>query len=338
VAVKYQDYYETLGVSRSASQEDIQKAYRRLARKYHPDVNKEAQAEDKFKQVAEAYEVLKDPEKRKRYDALGANWRAGEDFTPPPGWDFGFGGGTGAGGRSGGFGFDFGDLGGGFSDFFESLFGGLGQGSRGGFDVSDLFGSRGARPGGTGRAARRGEATGQDAEAEVTISLEDAYRGGKSMLTLQSGPSPGAAAQARRLEVTIPPGVADGKRLRLRGQGGPGFGGNPGDLYITIRIAPHKRFKINGKDLEVDVPVTPWEAALGAEIEVPTVQGKAKVRIPAGMGGSQRIRIKDKGLGPPGDRGSLFAAVRVVVPPRLSPKEKELMEELARVSRFKPRD
>jgi curved DNA-binding protein len=326
VAVKYQDYYETLGVSRTASQDEIQKAYRRLARTYHPDVNKGDAAEDKFKQLGEAYEVLKDPEKRRRYDTLGANWQAGQDFRPPPGWDFGSGSNTGS-GQS--FRFDFGDLGGGgggFSDFFDSLFGGAGS-RRGGFGGTGFPGA-GPQTRGGGRSAG---GAGQDVEAEVTISLDDAYRGGRSMLTLQT-----PQGSSRRLEVTIPRGVTDGKRLRLKGQGNQGPGGR-GDLYITIRISENGRFRIKGKDLEVDVPVTPWEAALGAEIEVPTVEGHAKVKIPAGIGGNQRIRIRGKGLGISTDRGDLYAAIRVEVPKQLSAKERELFQELSDLSQFDPR-
>ncbi len=320
MAVKYQDYYETLGVSRTASQGDIQKAYRRLARKYHPDVNRVPAAEEKFKKVAEAYEVLKDPNKRRRYDTLGDNWQAGQGFTPPPGWDFGFGSNSAS---SQGVRFDFGDLGGGFSDFFDSLFGAQ-RGGGGGFGGSGFPGTGGGR----GAGGRSGN---QDVEAEVSISLEDAYRGGRTMLTLQ--PPQGSS---RRLEVTIPRGVTEGKRLRLRGQGNESIGGR-GDLYITIKIPDHSRFRIKGKDLEVDVPVTPWEAALGAEIEVPTVEGRVKVRIPAGIGASQKIRIKGKGLGGSGDRGDLYAAVRVEVPKRLTARERKLFRELAEVSLFDPR-
>jgi curved DNA-binding protein len=324
VAVKYQDYYETLGVPRNASQEDIQRAYRKLARKYHPDINKNKDAEERFKRVGEAYEVLKDPEKRRRYDALGENWQAGQDFTPPPGWDFRSDGGFGRGFR-----FDFGDLGGGFSDFFESLFGG----SAGGFERTFR--------GGGGRTS-----LGEDQEAELTISLEDAYRGGRRTISLESR-EPSAAGSFRRstrnLEVAIPAGVTDGRRLRLRGQGGGGTsfrsarGATPGDLYITIRLAPDPKFRVSGKNLETDVPVTPSEAALGAEIEVPTVEGRAKIRIPAGIRANQKIRIKGKGLGRGSEKGDLYAVIRVEVPKKVSARERELYEELARVSTHKPR-
>ena len=322
MAVKFRDYYETLGVQRSASQEEIQQAYRKLARQFHPDVNKGRDAEEMFKQINEAHEVLRDPEKRRRYDALGDGWRSGEDFTPPPGWDFRFGGGPGSGG-----GFDFGDLGRGFSDFFEQLFGGTG-----------VRGSRGF--GGFGGFGREPEvAPGQDTQAELTITLEDAYWGGRRAVTLESrepGSNGASLRTARTFEVSIPAGVTDGRKLRLRGQGEAGFGGR-GDLYITIHIAPHQMFRIKERDLEVDVPVTPWEAALGAEVEVPTIEGRARVRIPAGIRSSQRIRIKGRGLGSGDERGDLYAAIRIEVPRRLSQKERELFEDLARESRFNPR-
>ncbi len=337
MALKFRDYYETLGVQRSASQDEVQAAYRKLARKFHPDVNKNRDAEEKFKQLNEAYEVLKDPEKRRRYDALGDGWRTGEDFTPPPGWDFGFGGaggraGAGAGGPGGGFAFDIGDLGRGFSDFFEQLFGAARSGGSGGF-------AGGGLAGGFGRESVRDSEAGQDTQAEVSIPLEDAVRGGRRMVTLESrepGPNGSERRNARTFEVTIPAGVTDGRRLRLRGQGEEGYGGR-GDLYITVHIAPHAVFRVKDRDLEVDVPVAPWEAALGAEIEVPTVEGRARVRIPAGIRSSQHIRIKGRGLGSGAERGDLYAAVRIEVPRRLTEKERGLFEELSRESQFNPR-
>ncbi len=326
MAVKYQDYYETLGVSRDASQDDIQKAYRKLARKYHPDVNKSKEAEERFKQVNEAYEVLKDPEKRRKYDALGDNWQNGQDFSPPPGWEDLFAGGGGA--RTGrstrGFSFDgFDDLG--FSDFFESLFG-------------RSFGGFGG-PGGFGRESRTFAQAkpGQDQEAELTITLEEAYRGGRKSIALEEGDGL-SGRRKKNLEVTIPPGVTDGRRLRLSGQGQPGPGGSrAGDLYLRIRIAPHRLFRVNGKDLEVDVPVAPWEAALGGKIQVPLVDGAANVTIPAGIQSGKRIRVKGKGLQAKDGPGDLYAVITIAVPPRLSEREKELFAELARVSSFNPR-
>jgi curved DNA-binding protein len=326
VPVKFQDYYETLGVQRSASQDEVQQAYRKLARQFHPDVNKNRDAEEKFKQINEAYEVLKDPEKRRRYDALGDGWRTGEDFTPPPGWDFR------TGGPGGGQAFDFGDLGRGFSDFFDQVFGRAGGRSGGSGGLGGL--------GGFGGFGRETEVTqGQDTQAELTVTLEDAYHGGRRTVTLSDqevGPNGRLRQTSRSFDVTIPAGLTDGKKLRLRGQGEAGFGGR-GDLYITIHIAPHPHFRVHDADLEVDVPVTPWEAALGAEIEVPTVEGRARVRIPAGIRSDQRIRIKGRGLGSGAERGDLYAAVRIEVPRRLSDREKRLFEELSRGSTFNPR-
>ncbi len=342
MAVKYQDYYETLGVDRKASQQDIHNAYRKLARKYHPDVNKGKEAETKFKEINEAYEVLKDPDKRKKYDALGHNWQAGEDFTPPPGWEnFGFGrsgGGTGTGTGTGGFG-GFSDIfrgfdifggggdergGSGFSDFFDSLFGGA-------------FGGAAGRPGaGPEGAARRGA---EDVQAEVSIPLEDAYHGGKKTITLQQQ-EPGAPGGRRKnIEVTIPPGITDGQKLRLSGQGGAiGPGGQAGDLYLTIRIQPHPRFRVKGSDLEVDVPITPAEAVLGAKVEVPIVEGTASITVPAGTQSGKRFRLRGKGMRKSkSERGDLYAVVKIAVPSSPSAEEKELYEKLSRASSFNPR-
>ena len=351
MAVKYHDYYATLGVDRSASQEQIQSAYRKLARKYHPDVNKQPEAERKFKEVTEAYEVLKDPEKRRRYDELGSNWQAGEDFRPPPGWE-GFGGrqGSAGAGRDQSFrftGFDgqesFGFFSGGFSDFFESLFGGLGGG--GGFSGFSGFGAEdetGGRPGG------RGPHVGFDApprvdhhEAEITMPLEEAYRGGKRSLALTiDEPGPGGVMQRKQknFEVTIPPGIQDGKRLRLGGQGGRGAGGAAGDLFLKIKIAPHPVFRVNGADLEADLPVTPWEAALGAKVEAPLVDGTATVTVAAGSQSGKKLRLKGKGLRREGnERGDLYLVVTIVTPGQLKPEERELWQKLAETSSFNPR-
>ena len=321
MAVKYHDYYETLGVARNASEEDIHKAYRKLARKYHPDVNKGKDAEEKFKQVGEAYEVLKNPENRKRYDMLGDNWRAGEDFSPPPGWDFRTG--MGQSGRSPKFDFD--GLGG-FSDFFEMLFG------RG----FDLFGS------GTRQRRGSGMIKGRDREADLTISLEDAFSGGRKNISLEIVGSSGTGQMNRKttnLEVNIPAGTVEGQRLRLSGQGEPGVeGGAKGDLYLRIHLAPHPVFKLIKSDLEVDVPVTPWEAALGDKIDVPTFRGRASIKLPPGIKSGQKIRIRSKGFprknGNPGD---LYAVIQIMVPKSLTGKEKELFEQLSLHSSFNPR-
>lgn len=353
MAVKYQDYYEVLGVGRNATQDEIQKAYRRLARKYHPDMNKSSEAEEKFKKIGEAYEVLRDPAKRKRYDALGDNWQAGQDFTPPPGWEeiFSSGARSGSGGYQT---FHFNDLGGfadsifggsrsgakaggqeqprgGFSDFFESLFGN----AFGGFGDEGTFGTR------ANSSARRDSSSSGVYESEVTISLEEAYFGAKKRIAFEVEQTGGRAPQKhKQIQISIPPGTTDGKRLRIPGQGPPNRSGGPGtDVYLTIRIAPHSRFRVNGSDLEVDVPVTPAEAALGARIEVPALGGRAKLTLPAGISSQKRLRIKGWGLARSrSERGDLYARIVITVPKTLSERERELYEELSRVSDFRPRD
>jgi curved DNA-binding protein len=335
--VKYQDYYEVLGVSRNASQDEIQKAYRKLARKYHPDINKSRDAEEQFKRIGEAYEVLKDPGKRKRYDLLGDNWKAGQDFTPPPEWEF-FRGSKGR-GNTGGAAFktfDFGEFGNsqfgrsGFSDFFDMLFGGLGG----------VWGNDREEPG--VRSQR-----GQDQEAEISISLEDAYFGAKKTIVLETSEM-GSDGMVRRsvknIEVTIPRGITDGKRLRLPGKGNAGFGHGPsGDLYLRIRIEPHSLFRVKGQDLEVDVPVAPWEAALGTKLEISTLDGQVSVTLPPGTQSGQKLRLRGKGLpvkassSKNGKNGDLYAIVKIVVPKKLDQREKKLFEELASISSFQPR-
>jgi curved DNA-binding protein len=316
MAVAFQDYYETLGVPRDATQDQIQAAYRKLARKHHPDVNKDPNAEEKFKQINEAYEVLRDPEKRRKYDTLGQNWRNGQEFTPPPGW----GGGNGRGGyrsaSTGEGGFGEGD----FSDFFESIFGG------GGF--------RGGR--------RTGPARGRDLEAEITIPLEEAFHGTTRTVSLNRVET-GADGKARNvpqtLEVRIPPGTQDGAVLRLAGQGSPGAnGGEPGDLYIHVHMAAHPVFHLEGNNLTVEAPVTPWEAALGAEIPVPTLDGTVQAKLPAGTGSGKRLRLRGQGYPDrSGRRGDLYAVIEIEVPRHLTDEERRLFEELSRVSKFNPR-
>jgi curved DNA-binding protein len=299
MAVAFRDYYEALGVPRDASNEDIRRAYRKLARQYHPDVNKEPGAEDRFKEISEAYEVLRDDEKRQRYDRLGQNWKAGQDVSGSSGFE-GFGNG-------GGVQFDFGE-GADFSDFFEGMFGGRRGGRRG-------------RGGGFGGFSTRGS----NHEAVLELSLEEAARGGKRTLSLGDG---------RDFEVNIPPGVRDGQRIRLAGEGGGGMGGGPaGDLFLRVKLKPHPRFKVNGRDLTTDLPITPWEGALGATVEVPTLDGTAKVKVPAGSSCGRRLRLRGEGLGD----GDLYARVRIDVPKKLTKKERELFEQLAETSNFDPR-
>lgn len=303
MAVGYQDYYEALGVPRDASADEIRRAYRKLARTYHPDVNSDPGAEDRFKQVAEAYEVLRDPEKRERYDRLGRNWRAGEDVSGAAGAGAGFraGQGFGAGGV---------DFGGGqdFSDFFENLFGG--RRARAG---ADPFGT--SSPFGT---ATRGA----DHEAVLDLSLEEAAAGGHRHLTLGDG---------RGYDVDIPKGVRDGQRIRLAGEGGAGADGGPtGDLFLRVRLAPHPRFRLDGRDLHVDVPVTPSQAALGARVAVPTLTGDARVRVPAGSSSGRVLRLRGEGMPDPrGTPGDLYARVQIVVPKTLTERQRELYEQLA---------
>ncbi len=309
--MEYKDYYKILGVSRDASPEEIKKAYRKLARQYHPDRNKSPDAEDRFKEINEAYEVLKDPEKRKRYDALGPGWRHGQNFTPPPGWEsvqvdisdlFGDG-----------------DLGG-FSDFFRTIFGGAAR--------------RGAS-----RVARRGE----DRTAEISIPLEDSYSGAKreiSFSTLERTPDGSLRPKTKTIELTIPKGIVDGQRIRLPGQGGPPSGsGEPGDLYITVRIQPHPLFKLEGRDIYIDLPVAPWEAALGAKVPVPLPDGrKVDLTVPPCSPSGRKLRLRGKGLpNPRGKAGDLYAVLKIVLPERLTAEEKKLYEKLADVSRFRPR-
>jgi curved DNA-binding protein len=318
MAVAFQDYYETLGVSRDASAEDIRRAYRKLARKYHPDVNKKAGAEDRFKQISEAYEVLRDDDKRARYDRLGADWKTGQDVSGAPGFEQDFGDGSGFGDVRVEFGGgDFGSgLGGGdFSDLFEGLFGRRGRQGRGST----------AGPGANGFSR-----PGADQEAVLELTLEEAAAGGKRRISLGNG---------RDLEVAIPRGVRDGQRIRLAGQGSGGIGGaSPGDLFLRVRLRPHPRFRVEGRDLYADLPVSPWEAALGAEVPVETLLGSARVRVPPGSSSGRRLRLRGEGLpNASGAAGDLYAALAIRVPKRLSKEERELFARLADVSKFDPR-
>jgi curved DNA-binding protein len=316
MAVGFRDYYDVLGVPRDASQDDIRAAYRKLARRYHPDVNKDEDAGERFAEASEAHEVLRDPEKRARYDRLGQNWKAGQDVSGTEGFDgggfrgrpSGFGGGDGGGYGDVQFDFGGGGPGGGFSDFFEGLFGGRGGGG-------------GRRGGGFEGFTMRGG----DQEAVLELSLEEAARGGRRRLSLGDG---------RDFEVDIPPGVTDGQRIRLAGEGerGPG-GGEPGDLILRVRLRPHPRFRVEGRDLYTDLPVAPWEAALGASVEVPTLDGTARLRVPAGSSCGRKLRLRGEGLG----SGDLYATVQIRVPSKLSDRERELFEQLAEVSTFDPR-
>ncbi len=330
--VKYKDYYEILGVKREATEDQVRQAFRRLARKYHPDVNPgNNAAEEKFKEINEAYEVLSDADKRRRFDRLGADWKNGADFTPPPGWshiniDFN--------GRSepasGGI----------FSDFFESLFGG-GRQSRQGED------------------RRSGRNKGQDVETEMAISLEEAHRGGIHRITLQGGRAcsackgtgnangvvcpdcrgAGHVLRPKTIDVNIPPGAREGAVIKVPRQGHRGpTGGASGDLYIKLRINPHSVFTVSGDDITAEIPVAPWEAVLGSRIEVPTIEGKIEMKIPAGSQGGQRMRLRGQGLNRRvGGRGDQYVKLRIIVPTSPTEKEKRLFQEMAETTRFNPR-
>lgn len=310
--MQYKDYYKTLGVAKDATQEDIKRAYRRLARKYHPDVSKEADAEARFKEVNEANEVLKDPTKRAAYDQLGSQWHSGQDFTPPPDWDTGFEF------RGGGFG-----QGDGFSEFFESLFGG-----RSPFVHQP------------GRASHGFQRKGEDRRAKIRISLEDSYQGAQRTLQLQA-PVVDAQGhvhvQPHTLNVRIPKGILSGQQIRLGGQGEPGVaGGAQGDLYLDIEFEPHPRFRPEGRDLHLDLPITPWEAALGAKVPVSTLGGRVELKVPAGARSGQRLRLAGRGLPgkPPGDQ---YVTLQIMTPPAGNADEKAFYEGMAETFRFDPR-
>jgi curved DNA-binding protein len=324
MAVKFQDYYETLGVPRGASAEEIKQAFRKLARLHHPDVAKNKVAgEAKFKEINEAYEVLGDPDKRRRYDELGPNWqddgrgsaasrsgRRGAARSAPGGPDFEFGG-TG------------------FSDFFESFFGG----GRAGFDSFQRSGGR-AQDG-----APAFEHPGQDVEADLLVTLEEALRGSVRKVTLRRSGDDGETERTDTYQVKIPAGVREGQRIRLAGQGGAGYGGGAaGDLYLRVRLARHPDFSVQGADLYCDLDLAPWEAVLGVQAKIPTLDGATSLRVPAGTAAGSQLRLRGLGL-PRADRGrgDLYATVRIETPTAVSAEERALWEQLARVSSFKPR-
>lgn len=317
----YKDYYATLGVSKQASAEEIQKAYRKLARKYHPDVNSKPGAEARFKEITEANEVLKDPEKRKTYDRFGSQWKSyqGQGGQPAAGFppdfenihfDFG-GGGGGFGGSSG------------HSSFFDMLFGSGGPFGGGGGGGPR---SRGTRPGFDMR--------GHDQEARIALTIEEAAEGGERQITV-SDPLSG---QGKTYSVKIPPGIREGQKVRLAGRGGPGAAGSsPGDLLLKVELKPHDRYRLEGHDLHVTVPVTPWDAALGTEASIKTLNGTLKIKLPPGTSSGRKIRLRGKGFPKPRDgAGDLYAEIQLVVPTELTAEERELFERLAKVSNFKP--
>lgn len=311
--VEFKDYYQTLGVARDASPAEIKKAFRQLAREHHPDTAKDKKtAEEKFKQINEAYEVLSDPEKRQKYDKLGANWQQGSGFPPPHGRhqhrteepEFHFGG-TG------------------FSDFFEQFFGGGGR-----------FG------GDSARAHETGPRRGSDIEGDILITLDEAMRGSTRPISLQTLNPQTRQLETHEFQVRIAPGARDGQNIRVPGKGGPGRdGGGPGDLYLRVRIAAHPDFRVRGADLYHEVPVAPWEAVLGAEVPVRILDGTIKLRVPAGASNGQQLRLKGRGLprGKGGERGDLYVTLHVQVPKSTTEEERALWENLRRVSQFNPR-
>jgi curved DNA-binding protein len=316
--MEYQDYYQTLNVPRNASADEIKKSYRRLARKYHPDVSKEKDAEAKFKQVQEAYEVLKDPEKRAAYDQLGSNWKAGQEFRPPP--DFGGGfefRGRPAGGAGGG-GYDS------FSDFFSSLFGGAAGNPFG----DAAYGMGRAGPGAQRRAR---PSRGRDHHARIDIDLDEAFRGGARTFELQRPQLDDEGLLRTRkhtVKVTIPPGITEGQQLRLAGQGeGAPGGGNAGDLFLEVHIRPNDMFEVDGRDVTVTLPLAPWEAALGASVKVPTLGGEVEMRIPPNSQSGQKLRLRGRGL-PGNPAGDQFVRLKVVLPPADLPNARELYERM----------
>ncbi len=309
--MEFKDYYKIIGVARDATQDEIKRSYRKLARKYHPDVSKEANAEARFKELGEAYEVLKDAEKRAAYDQLGANWKGGQEFRPPPDWNTGFE--FSGGGFSGGDAAD-------YSDFFASLFG------------------KEFRTGGAGRASAH--AKGEDHHAKVLIDLEDTYQGATRTITLRV---PAMDAQGhvvtkdRILNVTIPKGIRAGQHIRLSGQGSPGSGeGKAGDLYLEIEFRPHPLYRVDGRDLYLDLPVTPWEAALGATVKVPTLGGIVELKISEGSVSGRKMRLKARGIpgNPPGD---CYVILSIALPPADTEAAKDLYRKMEQDLGFNPR-
>ena len=323
--VEFKDYYATLGVPRTASDQDIKKSFRKLAREFHPDVAKDKKtAEEKFKEINEAYEVLSDPDKRKKYDQYGSTWKEGGGYQPPPG---------GQGARSAGGAqsqeFHFGGTG--FSDFFEQLFGRSGGGGFG-FGGRDFEAAESAQP--------RGPARGYDIEGDILVTLDEAMRGSVRSISLERVNPKTGQTEAQTFKVRVPVGVKEGQTIRIPVKGGDGAnGGTSGDLFLHVRYAAHPDFRARGSDLHCDLDLAPWEAVLGTTVSVPTLESPVKVRIPAGTNNGCQLRVRGRGLprGRDGERGDLYVVVNVQLPPQLSDEERELWEKLGRVSRFNPR-
>ena len=319
--MEFKDYYKIMGVARDATQDDIKRAYRQLARKYHPDVSKEADAEARFKELGEAYEVLKDPEKRAAYDRLGSNWKGGQQFRPPPDWNEGFE--FSGGGFTGGDGTD-------YSEFFEQLFGRATQ-------------SRGTSHGPF--RGRAGHAHGTDRHAKVLIDLEDAYQGATRMITLQvpeTDAQGNVLLREKKLNVTIPRGIRAGQSIRLSGQGAPGIGqGKAGDLYLEIEFRPHPHYRVDQRDVMLDLPLAPWEAALGASVTVPTPNGPVELKIPAGSAPGAKLRLKGRGIptaSASGVAGDFYAILQIALPPASDEAARAVYRDMAKhFSGFNPR-
>lgn len=333
MSVQFRDYYEVLGVNRAASHDEIRKSYRKLARKYHPDVAEDkVLGEEKFKELNEAYEVLSDTEKRKKYDALGENWEHMGDFTPPPGGSraYGFhdaGDGTGQ---------EFHFEGTGFSDFFENLFGKRAHG------FSEFSGGSGSGGGGTGARQRSHQMRGGDIEADFLVKLEETMTGSERSLVMQkAGAGAGRPDEAKTVKIRVPKGITEGQLIRCAGLGQPGFnGGEPGDLFLRVRLERHPEFRVKGSDLYHDLSLAPWEAVLGTTVSIKTLHGPVKIKIPEGTEGGTEFRLKARGL-PSGESeafGDLYAVVNIAVPGSVTDEERALWKELAEKSRFSPRN
>jgi curved DNA-binding protein len=309
--MEYKDYYALLELEKNATQDDIKRAYRKLARKYHPDINKDEGAEDRFKEIGEAHEVLSDPEKRAAYDQLGKGWKQGEEFRPPPDWDAGFE----FSGPSPGATHD-------YSEFFEDLFAGMRRSDR------------------SAHRQREFHARGEDHHAKIFVELRDAFSGASRQIVLRVPEIDEAGhlvLRNRTLNIQIPKGIAEGQHIRLKGQGSPGMGNMPaGDLYLEVNFKPDNLYRLSGRDLFVDLPVAPWEAALGARVKTPTPAGAIMLKIPPGSIQGRELRVKGRGM-PGKDPGDLYAVLKIVLPPADDEKSKKVYEDMARELPFDPR-
>ncbi|HTG43174.1 MAG TPA: J domain-containing protein [Verrucomicrobiae bacterium] len=326
MAVEFKDYYQTLGVARDASQDDIRKSFRKLAREFHPDVAKDKKrAEEKFKEINEAYEVLGDPAKRKKYDSLGANWNRSQ---PPPGWNQSGGRRAQPGGEAEEFEFHFGGTG--FSDFFEQFFSGRGEAG----------GSQDFRGGPSARAASTEPMRGQDIQGDIMVTLNEAVSGSVRTIAFQKRNRATGRATEENFRVRIPIGVHEGQLIRVTGKGEEGLnGGAPGDLYLRVRFAQHPDFRVRGADLYLDLELAPWEAVLGTTVSIPALEGPVTVRVPAGAAKGQQLRVRAKGLPTNGGgRGDLYAVISIEIPTRVTEEERLLWEQLASKSTFNPRN